>query len=84
MLKIMQQQEVLEEVTSREFCMWRLEPEGETEVPEIIIVSDAVKGTKVDLDDKAHQTKWMKVFPTNWRQPKGADRTEMRKEERRD
>ena len=24
---------------------WRLEPEGEAEVPEIIIVSDAVEGT---------------------------------------
>ena len=29
---------------------WRLEPEGEAEVPEIIIVSDAVEGTPVDLD----------------------------------
>ena len=29
---------------------WRLEPEGEAEVPEIIIVSDAVEGTRVDLD----------------------------------
>ena len=27
----------------------RLEPEGEAEVPKIIIVSDAVRGTKVDL-----------------------------------
>ena len=29
---------------------WRLEPEGEAKVPEIIIVSDAVEGTFVDLD----------------------------------
>ena len=28
----------------------RLEPEGEAEVPEIIIVSDAVEGSFVDLD----------------------------------
>ena len=31
---------------------WRLEPEGDAEVPEIIIVSDAVEGTPVDLDGK--------------------------------
>ena len=30
----------------------RQEPEGEAEVPEIIIVSDAVDGTSVDLDDE--------------------------------
>ena len=54
MLKSMQQQEVLAEVRSFEESTWRLEPEGETEVLEIIIVSDVVKGTKVDLDGKAH------------------------------
>ena len=32
---------------------WRLEPEGEAEVPEIIIVSDAVEGTFVDLDGES-------------------------------
>ena len=32
---------------------WRLEPEGEAEVPEIIIVSDAVEGTPVDLDGES-------------------------------
>ena len=31
---------------------WRLEPEGETEVPEIIVVSDAVESIHVDLDCK--------------------------------
>ena len=30
-----------------------LEPEGETEVPGIIIVSDAVESTFVDLDGKS-------------------------------
>ena len=55
----------------------------ETEVPEIITVSDAVKGTKVDLDGKGHQMKWMKETPKKWRQPKGADWNEMRKEEKR-
>ena len=33
---------------------WRLEPEGEAEMPEIIIVSDAVEGTSVDLDGESH------------------------------
>ena len=31
----------------------RLEPKGRAEVPEIIIVSDAVEGTFVDLDGKS-------------------------------
>ena len=35
---------------ARKMSEWRLEPEGEAEVPEIIIVSDAVEGTFVDLD----------------------------------
>ena len=39
---------------------WRLEPEEEAEVPEIIIVSDAVEGTFVNLDGKSVQEeqKW--------------------------
>ena len=32
---------------------WRLEPEGEAEVLEIIIVSDVVEGTPVDLDGES-------------------------------
>ena len=32
---------------------WRLQPEGEVEVAEIIIVSDAVEGTFVDLDGES-------------------------------
>ena len=32
---------------------WRLEPTGEAEVLEIIIVSDAVEGTPVDLDGES-------------------------------
>ena len=35
--------------------MWRLEPEGEAEVPEIIIVSGAVEGTPVDLDGESRR-----------------------------
>ena len=49
----------------------RLEPEGEAEVPKIIIVSDAVRSTKVDLDGKGLQEKQMekvseKVETANW------------------
>ena len=35
----------------------RLEPKGEAEVPEIIIVSDAVKGTFVNLDGRRESTR---------------------------
>ena len=34
---------------------WRLESEGEAEVPEIITVSDAVEGTFVDLDGESRR-----------------------------
>ena len=33
----------------------RLAPEGEAEVPEIIIVSDAVEGTFLDLDGESRR-----------------------------
>ena len=39
-----------EEARKMEESEWRLELEGEAEVPEIITVSDAVEGTFVDLD----------------------------------
>ena len=39
----------------REESEWRLEPEGEAEVPEIIIVSDAAEGTFVDLDGESRR-----------------------------
>ena len=42
-----------EEATTVAESEWRLEPEGEAEVPGIIIVSDAVEGTPVDLDGKS-------------------------------
>ena len=44
-----------EEAKSMEESEWRLEPEGEAEVPEIIIVSDAVESTNVDLDGKSRR-----------------------------
>ena len=34
---------------------WRMEPVGEAEVPEIIIVSAAVDSTEVDFDDKSRR-----------------------------
>ena len=80
MMRRMQQQEVLEEVRSREESMWRLELEGETEVPQTIIVSDAVNCTKVDFDGEGHHVKRMKEIPQRWKQPKGTDLTEIRKE----
>ena len=43
----------LEEARKVEESEWRLEPEGEAEVPEIIIVSDAVEGTSVDLNGES-------------------------------
>ena len=42
-----------EEARKLEDGEWRLEPEGEAEVPEIIVVSDAVEGTPVDLDGES-------------------------------
>ena len=44
-----------EEAKSMKESEWRLEPEGEAEVPEIIIVSDAVESTNVDLDGKSRR-----------------------------
>ena len=45
-----------EEATKVVESEWSLEPEGEAEVPEIIIVSDAVEGTFVDSDgDSRHE-----------------------------
>ena len=45
----------VEEARSMEESEWRLEPEGEAEVQEIIIVSDAVEGTFVDLDGETRR-----------------------------
>ena len=42
-----------EEARKLESGEWRLEPEGEAEVPEIIIVSDAVEGTPVDVEGES-------------------------------
>ena len=42
-----------DEARRMEESEWRLEPEGEAEVLDIIIVSDAVEGTFVDLDGES-------------------------------
>ena len=42
-----------EEATEMKEIEWMLEPEGEAKVPEIMVVSDAVEGTFVDLDGKS-------------------------------
>ena len=46
-----------EEARSKEGSEWRLEPEREAGVPEIIIVSDAMEGTFVDLDGESRREK---------------------------
>ena len=69
------------------FCVdtaeWRLEPKGKAKVPEVIIVSDAVEGTFVDLDGKSLRGEQKEKHPRKWKRSKGADWTEMRKEEKR-
>ena len=62
MLERMRQQEVSEGVRSSEECTWRLKPKGEREVPNIIIQSGAVGGTKVDPDGEGHGMKRMKYI----------------------
>ena len=44
-----------EETSSREEDAWRLEPEGETEVPETRVVAVEIKGIYVDLNGEGHQ-----------------------------
>ena len=61
----------------------RLEPEGEAEVPEIIILSDAVEGTSVNLDGGSLQKEQKEIHQRKWKRTKGVNRTEMRKEEKR-
>ena len=61
----------------------RLEPEGEAEGPEIIIVSDAVEGTFVDLDGKSLREEQKENHQREWKRSEAVDRTEMRKEEKR-
>ena len=60
-----------------------VEPKGEAEVPEIIIVSDAVEDTFVGLDDISLQQKQKEKYQRKSKRSKGVDRTEMRKEEKR-
>ena len=48
----------------------RLEPKCEAEVPEIIIVSDAVEGTFVNLDGKSLQEEQKGKYQREWKRPK--------------
>ena len=50
---------------------------------EIIIVSDSVEGTFVDLDGNSLQEEQKGLHPRKWKRSKGVDWTEMRKEEKR-
>ena len=72
-----------EEARKMEESEWSLEPEGEAEVPEIIVVLDAVEGTFVDLDGEKPSGGAAGKPPENVERSKGVDRTEMRKEEKR-
>ena len=56
---------------------------GKAKVPEIIVVSDAVEGTFVDLDGKSIREQQKEKHQREWKRSKGVDRTEMRKEEKR-
>ena len=61
----------------------RLEPNGKAKVLGIIIVSDAVEGTFVDLEGKSLEEEQKERHQRKWKRSKGVDWTEMRKEERR-
>ena len=43
------------ETRRREEEAWRLEPEGETDMPETRVVADGVEGFYVDLNGERHQ-----------------------------
>ena len=53
------------------------------EVPEFIFVSDAVECTFADLDGKSLGEEQKDKHYREWKLSKGADRTDMRKEEKR-
>ena len=59
----------------------RLKPKGEAEVPETIIVSDAVEDTFADLDGKSLREEQKGKYQREWKRSKEDDQTEMRKEE---
>ena len=70
-----------EEATKVVESEWRLEPEGGAEVPEIIIVSDAVEGTFVDLDGESrHEQVEGKLLIRGREMSMRARRLEVRKE----
>ena len=56
---------------------------SEAEVPEIIIVSDAVEGTFVNLDGESFQEEQKRKHQRKLKRTRGVDRTEKIKEEKR-
>ena len=67
-----------------ELVVWRCcSREAGAKRPEITILSDAVEGTFMDLDGKSLQEEQKGKHPRKWKRSKGADWTEMRKEEKR-
>ena len=65
------------------YCSREAGAKRESESAEIIIVSDAVEGTFVDLDGKSLREEQKEKHQREWKRSKGVDRTEMRKEEKR-
>ena len=66
-----------EEARRMEESEWRLEPQGETEVPEIIVVSDVVESTFVDLDGESRRAEAKlsrREREREWHQAKGVRR----------
>ena len=63
---------------------WRLEPEGEAEVPEISIVSDAVESTKVDFDGKSHREQAEERFSRREREVPSEGGEEIKKSKKSD
>ena len=60
----------------------RLETQGEAEVRELIIVSDAVEGTPVDLDGESLQEEQKGKYKRDWKRSKGVDRNDMERKKR--
>ena len=72
-----------EEARKMEESEWRLEPEGEAEVPEIIIVSDAVEGTFVDLDGQSRREQVDSKLSTRGREAENEEGDEIKSPKRK-
>ena len=62
---------------------WRLEREGETEMPETGIVADEVEGTYVDLNGEGHQERWQVKNHRSQSDVPGEEGEEMKSQKRK-